>query len=393
LKKTRLPDLQAVAPRRDASPDLPLTWRDLAGREVLTAQADIPTLNWNVIVDLPVEEAFAPLYQSLLRSGLLVLGGLVVSIWASLAMARHMVRPINALHVGAAKIGAGELSHRITVRTGDELETLADQFNHMAEQLESSYAGLEQKIRDRTRDLEIANRHKSEFLAHMSHELRTPLNAIIGFADVLRERMFGELNPKQAEYMDDIHASGQHLFSVINDILDLSKIEAGRMGLELSAFDLPRAIGNALTLVSERAARCGIKLEREIDPRLGSFTGDERKFKQILLNLLSNSIKFTPEGGRILVKATATASTVEISVSDSGVGIAPADQEIIFEEFRQVQGSDGRSREGTGLGLTLTRKFVEMHGGRISVRSEPGEGSTFTFTLPEQPCQMPVTTN
>ena len=215
----------------------------------------------------------------------------------------------------------------------------------------------------------------------MSHELRTPLNAIIGFSEVLSERMFGELNEKQEEYLKDIHASGQHLLSLINDILDLSKIEAGRMELELADFDLPTAIDNALTLVRERAGRRGITLGCEIDERVGMIQGDERKVKQVLLNLLSNALKFTPEGGRIDVRAALKEGTVEISVTDTGVGIAPEDQEAIFEEFRQVGTSD-KKVEGTGLGLALSRKFVELHGGRIWVQSQEGVGSTFTFTIP-----------
>jgi signal transduction histidine kinase len=193
--------------------------------------------------------------------------------------------------------------------------------------------------------------------------------------------MFGELNEKQEEYSKDIHASGQHLLSLINDILDLSKIEAGRMELELTDFDLPTTIENALTLVRERAGRRSIALHTNIDNRLGQIQADERKIRQVVLNLLSNAIKFTPEGGQIGVAAVPKGGSVEVSVSDTGVGIAPEDQEAVFEEFRQV-GTADRKAEGTGLGLTLCRKFVELHGGRIWVKSEVGAGSTFTFSLP-----------
>jgi len=246
-------------------------------------------------------------------------------------------------------------------------------------------ARLFREIEDKGRQLEEANQHKSEFLANMSHELRTPLNAIIGFSEVLHERMFGEVNEKQAEYLQDIISSGRHLLSLINDILDLSKIEAGRMELELASFDMPLALQNAMTLVRERADRHGIALSVAVDERLGAFVGDERKIKQILLNLLSNAVKFTPEGGRISVKAMPADGSVEISVTDTGIGIAPEDQEAIFEEFRQVGTDYARKREGTGLGLTLTKKFAEMHGGKIWVKSEVGKGSTFTFTLPVRP--------
>jgi GAF domain-containing protein len=240
------------------------------------------------------------------------------------------------------------------------------------------------EIEDKSRQLEVASQHKSEFLANMSHELRTPLNAIIGFSEVLTERMFGELNEKQDEYLKDIYASGQHLLSLINDILDLSKIEAGRMELEPTDFDLPSAIDNALTLVRERAGRRGIMLSRAIDERVGAIRADERKVKQVLLNLLSNALKFTPEGGRIDVRAAVSGAMVEVSVADTGVGIAPEDQEAVFEEFRQV-GTADKKVEGTGLGLALSRKFIELHGGRIWVKSQVGQGSTFAFTLPVRP--------
>ena len=227
----------------------------------------------------------------------------------------------------------------------------------------------------------MASQHKSEFLANMSHELRTPLNAIIGFSEVLTERMFGDLNEKQEEYLKDIYASGQHLLSLINDILDLSKIEAGRMELELTDFDLPTAVDNALTLVRERAGRRGIALHQAVDQRLGQIRGDERKIKQVLLNLLSNALKFTPEGGRVDVRATVSDDMAEVSVSDTGVGIAPEDQEAVFEEFRQV-GTADKKVEGTGLGLALSRKFIELHRGRIWVQSQLDVGSTFTFRVP-----------
>ena len=242
-------------------------------------------------------------------------------------------------------------------------------------------ARLFREIEVKSRELETASRHKSEFLANMSHELRTPLNAILGFSEVLSERMFGEINEKQAEYLADILESGRHLLGLINDILDLSKIEAGRMELEPSEFDLPGAIENTLILVRERAQRRGIKLGRTLDERLGTIHADERKVKQVLLNLLSNALKFTPEGGRIDVRAALQDGVAEISVADTGVGIAPEDQQLVFEEFRQV-GTAAKKVEGTGLGLAISRKFVELHGGKIRVESQPGKGSTFTFTLP-----------
>ena len=243
-------------------------------------------------------------------------------------------------------------------------------------------AQLFRELEEKGRQVEIANQHKSAFLANVSHELRTPLNAVIGCSDMLAARYFGELTSKQAEYVNDIRSSGKHLLALINDILDLSKIEAGRMELEAGVFDLCAALDNAVTLVRERAQRGGIELQVQTDPALSAFRGDERKLKQVVLNLLSNAVKFTPPGGSVRVTAAALDGSAKIAVSDTGVGIAPEDQETIFEAFRQVGSDVTRKREGTGLGLALARRSVELHGGTIGIQSTPGKGSTFTVTLP-----------
>jgi len=243
------------------------------------------------------------------------------------------------------------------------------------------------EIRDKSRQLEIANQHKSEFLANMSHELRTPLNAIIGFSEVLLERMFGELNEKQDDYLKDIFTSGKHLLSLINDILDLSKIEAGRMELDLSDFDPEQALGNAMTLVRERAQTHGIALALQADGMAADIRADERKFKQILLNLLSNAVKFTPDGGKVTVRAAMVGEQIEVAVQDTGVGISAEDQLVVFDEFKQVGRHYTNKHEGTGLGLSLTKRFVELHGGSLRLESAPGVGSTFTFTLPIRPVE------
>jgi signal transduction histidine kinase len=278
--------------------------------------------------------------------------------------------PIGVILVGRAEPGPFSENQIELLKTFADQAVIAIENVRLFKELEAA-----------NRELAAASQHKSEFLANMSHELRTPLNAIIGFSEVLSEKMFGELNEKQEEYSKDIHASGQHLLSLINDILDLSKVEAGRMELELTEFHLPTALDSALTLVRERAGRRSITLHMSVDERLGEVRGDERKIRQVVLNLLSNAIKFTPEGGRIEVRALPVDVSVEVSVTDTGVGIAPADQEAVFEEFRQV-GTADKKAEGTGLGLTLCRKFIELHGGRIWVTSQVGAGSTFTFTIP-----------
>ena len=562
LRKSDLSELiQIKAALAAVDPDQPaLLARDATGREVLSAFAPIDPLGWKVLVEQPVSEVYATLNDSIIRTLSLLLVGLIVSAVASSVLARRMVQPIRILEEGARRIGAGQLDQNIDIRTGDELQALADQFNRMSAQLTESYSGLERKVDERTRELsaslaqqtaisevlrvisdsptemqpvldavaeraarlcdaasatvylidgevlrhvssseskgarealvetlpidrgttsgrallerrivavhdaageqdefplsrdyalryghhtmlaapllreeqafgvillrreevrdfaeteiallqtfanqagiavdnvrlfqeiqsksaqlEVANQHKSEFLANMSHELRTPLNAIIGFSEVLVERMFGELNDKQADYLNDIHSSGKHLLSLINDILDLSKIEAGRMELELSTFHVPAAIDNAMTLIRERAQRHEIALSVVIDPRIGELQGDERKFKQIMLNLLSNAVKFTPDGGKVAVRAEMKPDEIQVAVQDTGIGIAAADKDAVFEEFRQVGRNYTSKNEGTGLGLTLTRRFIELHGGRIWLDSELGKGSTFTFAIP-----------
>jgi signal transduction histidine kinase len=243
-------------------------------------------------------------------------------------------------------------------------------------------AATNESLERATRELATASRHKSEFLANMSHELRTPLNAIIGFSDVLEQRMAGELNAKQSEYARDISTSGRHLLDLVNEILDLSKVEAGRMELERGELALAETIREALAFVRERAARHGIELAAEIPSDLGTLVADQRKVRQIVLNLLSNAVKFTPDGGRIGVTARRQDGEVQVSVRDTGIGIAPEDHAKVFEEFQQVGRPSERSREGTGLGLTLAKRFVELHGGRIWFESEPGKCTTFTFALP-----------
>jgi signal transduction histidine kinase len=533
--------------------------RDTTGERVLSAYALVPQTQWRVFVEEPQSAVFAPLYDAVLRTVFLLLAGVVISVFASLFLARRMVRPVRALQEGAGRIGAGDLDARIDVRTGDELEDLAGRFNTMTAQLRESYADLEKKVEQRTaelresldqqtaasnvlkvisgsptdvtpvfeaivrsarvlgeaanayafrfdgrrihhvastdeslewlehaasfgekepdpasisgrviasrsivriddigldeeyrrltgldergkrlgipllrdgevtgiivvawdepgavpdkfvrllqtfadqaviaienvrlfneiqeksRQLETANKHKSEFLANMSHELRTPLNAIIGFSEVMLSGMAGNMPEKQKEFIGDIRDSGKHLLALINDILDLSKIEAGRMELDRTRFDVPAAVANAMTLVRGRAERHGIRLASEVGEDVGAYEGDERKFKQIVLNLLTNAVKFTPEGGSVTLGAKRVNGAYVFSVTDTGVGIAPEDQQAVFEEFKQVGSDIERKAEGTGLGLALTKRLVELHGGRIRVESVVGRGSTFTFELP-----------
>jgi signal transduction histidine kinase len=225
----------------------------------------------------------------------------------------------------------------------------------------------------------------------MSHELRTPLNAIIGFSEMMAEGMLGELTARQRDYVADILASGRHLLALINDILDLSKVEAGHMELEVAEFSMREVLEYGLAIVRAWAIRRGVALRLDVEPTIDSVFADERKIKQVMFNLLSNAVRFTPKGGLVEVRAARDAETdaLLISVRDTGVGIASHEHLKVFDEFYQAAHEPERTRDGTGLGLALAKKFVELHGGRLWVESQPGEGSTFTFTLPLRPLGAP----
>lgn len=266
----------------------------------------------------------------------------------------------------------------------EELQMQTEELETQAEELRAQQKELE----DKNREVEMANRAKSEFLANMSHELRTPLNSIIGFSEVLEDKTFGELNTKQQKYVNNIHISGRHLLQLINDILDLSKVEAGKMDMNYEEFSIPDAMRDIETIIKAQIDKKNLTFETMIDEHLSSIEADQKKFKQIMYNLLSNAVKFTPEGGKIDVKAEHADEFARISVRDTGIGIKPDDQELVFAEFQQIDSKVSRAYEGTGLGLPLTRKFVEMHEGKIWVESELGKGSTFTFTIPLKPARI-----
>jgi signal transduction histidine kinase len=296
-------------------------------------------------------------------------GSLLLAFALGLLLSWSVVTPLRRTEERLIEIGAGDFSGRLDVANRDEIGRLAARVNSTSDELQRVY-----------QELEVASQHKSDFLATMSHELRTPLNAIIGFSDVLQEQMFGELNERQLAYVDDVLAAGKHLLSLINDVLDLAKIEAGRMELDLSEVAVPEILRSAVSLHSERASRQGVDLSLTTEPEEITITADERRLRQVVFNLVSNAVKFTPAEGRIDISARSEDGRVEIAVADTGPGIASEDRETIFEEFEQT--AAGRQAEGTGLGLPLSRKLVELHGGRLWVESEIGRGSTFRFTLP-----------
>jgi signal transduction histidine kinase len=316
--------------------------------------------------------------RSYSRSRDLLIGAGVLSLLLALALglilSDSLLVPLKKTQRRLATIAAGDFSGHLEVPNRDEIGALAADVNRMSDELQRLY-----------QELETASRHKSDFLATMSHELRTPMNAIIGFSEVLHEQMFGELNERQLGYVEDVLAAGKHLLSLINDVLDLAKIEAGRMELELSEVEIPAVLRNAVSMHAERASRGGIEVTLATAPEEIVVTADERRISQIFFNLLSNAVKFTPQGGHVDVSARLDDGHVEIAVADTGPGIAARDQEAIFEEFAQT--ADGMKAEGTGLGLPVSRKLAELHRGRLWVESEPGKGSTFRLTLPVEAAQ------
>jgi signal transduction histidine kinase len=531
---------------------------DIQTRRVLTAYAPIAPLGWIMFVELPVEEAYAPLYLTLERSGLILLAGLLLALVAGLMLARRMVVPIQALRLGAARIGSGDLGQRIAIRTGDELEGLADQFNDMAGKLQESYADLEKKVEERTqqlaqsvaelralgeisqtvnstldletvlntivskatqlagteagaiyvydqssrefrlratygmdedliavikdlhvdisdavdaltdehvpvqiadlkdappsrindimlragyrarllvplmapdgavgalvvrrqqpgefskntidllqtfgaqsvlaiqnarlfseigekgRQLEVASQHKSQFLANMSHELRTPLNAILGYTELILDNIYGDIPDKARATLERIQANGKHLLGLINDVLDLSKIEAGQLTLSLADYSIKNVVHNVYGAVESLATSKNLALKVDLPKELPQAHGDERRLTQVLLNLVGNAIKFT-DAGEVAIRTSVADGTYTVAVRDTGPGIAEQDQAKIFEEFQQADSSTTKQKGGTGLGLAIAKRIIEMHGGRLWVESKVDEGATFSFTVP-----------
>jgi signal transduction histidine kinase len=366
-----------------------------ATEEVYTTAYYLAGPEWLLFVEQPASEVMRPVYASLWRTLFITIASIVAAVIASRMLAKRLSQPILDLQSGAAKFGAGKLDTRVEIRTGDEVQSLADEFNRMASQLQDYTQSLERKVEEKTQELsranlelQAANRHKSQFLANMSHELRTPLNAVIGFSDVLSREMFGKLNDRQRGYVGDINTSGQHLLSLINDILDLSKIEAGRMDLDVQNVELSRVFANALTLVRERATLNGLKLFDQSSDGPSHWVLDERKLKQMIVNLLSNAVKFTERGGSVTLVSQHVKEHgnewLEIAVADTGIGISEADQAKVFEEFQQVGDDTDRKNQGSGLGLALVKRLVELHGGTVSLRSAVGRGSCFTLRFPKR---------
>jgi signal transduction histidine kinase len=297
-------------------------------------------------------------------------GAIVLALLLGFVLSWSVVGPIQGIDARLAAIASGDFSGHVDARNRDELGALATNVNRMNDELRRLY-----------KEVEATSQHKSDFLANMSHELRTPLNAIIGFSQVLRDRMFGEVNAKQAEYLDDILSSGNHLLSLINDVLDLSKVEAGQVELEMAPFSLQEALERGVAMVRERATKDRVQVTLAKNADVDVMVGDERRVRQVIFNLLSNAVKFTPAGGAVDVWAERVNGEVCVSVADTGPGIAAEDVRRVFAEFQQTDAGIEQG-EGTGLGLALSKRLVELHGGRIWVESAVGRGSTFIFALP-----------
>jgi signal transduction histidine kinase/CheY-like chemotaxis protein len=378
---------------------------DIGGRKVLTAYAPVAPLGWLVFVELPATEAYAPLYAALERLALVLLAALGFAVLAGMFLAGRMVGPIQALRAGAERIGGGDLSQQIRIKTGDELEALADQFNVMAGRLKESYAGLEQKVEERTREveeksrqLELASQHKSQFLSSMSHELRTPLNAIIGLTEMMVTNAARFGTEKAAEPLRRVHRAGSHLLGLINQVLDLSKIEAGKLELSPDWVNLTPLINEVVDTARPLAEQNNNRLVVKCQENLGSLTVDPMRLRQILLNLLSNACKFTKQGEVTLLarKLVNEGNWIEFAVSDTGIGMTPEQQAKLFEEFTQADSSTARQYGGTGLGLAITRKLARMMGGDVTLMSEAGKGSTFTVRLPattDVPAGAPISSD
>lgn len=365
-----------------------LVANNLEGKRVISSYAIIPNLDWAVFIERPVEEIYEPLYASILRTSSLLLIGLGVALLASLFVARRVVRPLQTLREGVERIGSGDLSLRLQLKTGDEIEVLAEEFNKMTAALEEAYKGLERKVAERTQELVMANRrleeaskYKALFFANVTHELRTPLHAIIGFTRLVLRNTEGQLPELHRGDLQKVLMSAEQLLNLINGVLDLSKIEAGRMETLVEPFRLQEVIEVAMSTVEPMLNDGRVRLTARIGPDIPPIRTDREKIKQILINLLSNAAKFT-EKGEIGISVWKEDGSVKLVVSDTGIGMRKEALDYIFEEFRQADPSSAKNYGGSGLGLAIVKRLVGLLGGDIHVESEPGKGSKFIVTLP-----------
>ncbi len=356
------------------------------GRDVIGAYQWVPNLQLGVIAEYDQAEALAASQQATLFSlAVAVIAG-ALAILIGVVISARITRPVIGLTRTTQKLAGGDLTVRAQIREQNEIGALADSFNHMAGQLEDNLKALEASVKEAqlaTAMAREANRLKSEFLATMSHELRTPLNAMIGFAELLMAGLSGPLNEKQHHKIERIHLNSRRLLELINNLLDLAKIEAGRVEVLHEPFQPAKLIASVQAQTESLAEKHGLAFTVTLDPQMPeTVIGDEARIAQVLNNLLSNAFKFTPKGRVELSAGPLNADYMWFSVKDTGIGIPPHALEFIFEEFRQVDGTSQRAYGGSGLGLAITRNLARIMGGEVRVTSVLGEGSTFTVTLP-----------
>ena len=368
--------------------------RNLQGEMVFSSYAAIPKLDWAVFIEQPVQEVYRPLYSSIVRSSMIFVLGLIMALVASFFVSRRVLRPLDVLRHGVGRIGKGDLDFRLDLKTGDEIEILAEEFNKMTSSLQEAYAGLEKKVAERTRELvalnqklDEANRLKSQFLANVSHELRTPLNAIMGYSEMLMEDA-AEAGAEQAVAdLEKINTSGKHLLELINTLLDISKIEAGKMDIHLETFSVADMVKEVTAVIRPLAQKNSNRLEVQCDNDTGSMNADLTKVRQVLFNLLSNACRFTEHGTvamHVVRESSGEADWLLFRVRDTGIGLTGEQIGRLFQEFAQAEASTARNYGGTGLGLALSRRLCRMMGGDIEVESKVGEGSVFTVRLPRR---------
>ncbi|MBA7676252.1 Sensor histidine kinase RcsC [subsurface metagenome] len=387
-------------------PNVSENYNDEMGRTVKGVIYPIGKQGWNIVIQTPVSELSKEVSGLWLLLALVLVSSAALAVVAAWLMATRLTRPISQLAYATEKVAAGELTTRVETDAVNEVGTLADSFNRMVSELSYTRArnqqlldelkqlneNLERRVEQRTEELKIArdradvaNRAKSDFVANLSHELRTPLTSITGFSEALQEKYFGKLNKKQADYVKYIQDNSQRMLSLINQIVDLEKMETGKTEIEISNVRIKKLLENSMSMIEDKAADQHIILDCQLAPEIDELEiqADEPKLQQVVINLLSNAIMFTPDGGRVIVRAKVADKQLTVEVIDTGIGIAPENQERVFEDFFQVKSDIKDKTPGIGLGLGLSRRLVEMHGGKIWVESEgEGRGSRFIFTIP-----------